>query len=150
MSSGLSTRLFSMASIGISLRISSLTLQLSLNVCTVSLNNVFLFFLVEYTQICLTDFRSYRHLISLTGFHSSDNCAGTAAWMHHQDFNEKEGEKAGQDQLKNVTYCFEQIFEAVPYKSAIVWPLTSHLTNHPSKINKTCHSLLEKLGRTIK
>ena len=32
---------------------------------------------------------------------------------------------------------FEQILEATPYKTAAVWPLTSHLMNHPSKINKT-------------
>ena len=34
--------------------------------------------------------------------------------------------------------CFEQILEAGPYKIAAVQPLTSHLANHPNKMNKTC------------
>ena len=34
--------------------------------------------------------------------------------------------------------CFKQILEAVPYKTAAVQPLTSHLTNHPSKTSKKC------------
>ena len=28
----------------------------------------------------------------------------------------------------------------------VVWPLTSHLVNHPSKMSKTCWALLEKQG----
>ena len=31
---------------------------------------------------------------------------------------------------KNATFCFEQILEAAPHKTAAVEPLTSHLTNH--------------------
>ena len=30
--------------------------------------------------------------------------------------------------------CSEQILEAGPQKTAAIWPLTSHLTNNPSKI----------------
>ena len=41
----------------------------------------------------------------------------------------------------SVSLC---ILEATPYKTATVWPLTSYLTNHPSKMNKTCRALLEK------
>ena len=32
--------------------------------------------------------------------------------------------------------CFEQILGAVPYKTAVVWQFTSHLTNNPSKMTK--------------
>ena len=31
----------------------------------------------------------------------------------------------------------EQILEVTPYKKATVWQLTSHLTNYPSKLNRT-------------
>ena len=34
-------------------------------------------------------------------------------------------------------HCFEQILKTAPQKVAAVWPFTSHLTNHPSKM-KTC------------
>ena len=30
------------------------------------------------------------------------------------------------------------------------WPLTSHLKSHPSKMNKTCDTLVEKQGQTHK
>ena len=32
-------------------------------------------------------------------------------------------------------------------KTMAIWPLTSHLTNHLGKMNKTCWALLEKQGR---
>ena len=38
---------------------------------------------------------------------------------------------------KETECCFEQIFEAAFSKTAIVRPLTSNLTNHTSKTNKT-------------
>ena len=40
--------------------------------------------------------------------------------------------------LKSVTSCLEQIPEAIIHKAAIVPPLTSYLSNHPSMMNKTC------------
>ena len=43
---------------------------------------------------------------------------------------------------------FEQILEATPHKTAVVWLLTSHFKNYPSKMNKTCRTLLEKQGQT--
>ena len=52
--------------------------------------------------------------------------------------------------FKNATRCFELILEAKPYKTEAVRPLTSHLKNHPSKVNKTCRTLLEKQGQTHK
>ena len=47
-------------------------------------------------------------------------CLNIIVWMHHID----------------ATYCFEQILEATPNKTAAVLPLTSYLKNHPSKMNK--------------
>ena len=38
---------------------------------------------------------------------------------------------------KDVACCFEQLHEAASYKTAAVKPLTSDLTNHPSKTSKT-------------
>ena len=44
---------------------------------------------------------------------------------------------------------FEQILEVAPYKAAVVCPLTSHFTNHPIKMSKTCSALLEKKKQLI-
>ena len=60
------------------------------------------------------------------------------------NFGEITGEKARWELHKDVACCFEQILEAAAYKTAVVRPLTSHLTNHPSKMNKTCFALLEE------
>ena len=57
--------------------------------------------------------------------------------------NEMHGEKARWKLYKNVSYCFEQIMEATLHKTAAVRPLTSYLTTHSSKTNKTCRGLLE-------
>ena len=54
------------------------------------------------------------------------------------DFNKTAGDKARWEQDKDAACCFEQILEPVPYKTAVVWPLASHNTNHPSKMRKTC------------
>ena len=43
--------------------------------------------------------------------------------------------------LLNVTYCFEEILEAEPYKTAAVRPPTNHLIKHLSKKNETCGAL---------
>ena len=48
--------------------------------------------------------------------------------------------------LKNATSYFEQILEAASLETTAVWPLTSHLKNHLSKLNKTCGTLLVKHG----
>ena len=45
---------------------------------------------------------------------------------------------------KDAVCCHEQILEAALHETATVWPLTYHLTNHPSMTNKTCWALLEK------
>ena len=51
---------------------------------------------------------------------------------------------------KNATCCFEQILKATPHKTAVIWPLTSHLKNYPNKMNKICGTLLRKQGQTHK
>ena len=43
------------------------------------------------------------------------------------------------EQNKDAACYFEQILEAAPYKTAAVPPLTSHLTNHPSKTRSAGH-----------
>ena len=45
----------------------------------------------------------------------------------------------------NYTGCSEQILEVAPNKIAAVWPLTFHLTNHPSKTNKIYWTSQNKL-----
>ena len=35
--------------------------------------------------------------------------------------------------------------ETAPYKAATVQPFTSHLTNHPSKMSKTCFTLISDI-----
>ena len=60
---------------------------------------------------------------------------GITVWMHHLDSKETHGEKL------NENY---QILEAAAYKTVAVRPLTSHLTNHLNKTNKTCCEPLEK------
>ena len=42
-------------------------------------------------------------------------------------------------ELNNVAACcLEQILKTVRYKTSVIRPLSSHLTNNPSKTNKTC------------
>ena len=49
---------------------------------------------------------------------------------------------------KNAICCFELILEASHNKTLAVRTLTFHLTNYPSKTNKTCCTLLEKWMRS--
>ena len=47
---------------------------------------------------------------------------------------------------QSTTRCFfKQILEAIPDKTTTVQPFTSHLTNHPIKMNKTYRALNYKL-----
>ena len=61
---------------------------------------------------------------------------------HHQEFNEANGEKLGWEIDEEAACCFEQILVATLIKTAVVQVLTSHPTNHPSKMNKTGRALL--------
>ena len=56
--------------------------------------------------------------------------------LHQLDVNKTHEEKARWELHKNAMCCFQQIFEPKLHKRAAVWPLTSHLKNHPSKANK--------------
>ena len=48
--------------------------------------------------------------------------------------------------IYHATYYFGRILKSSADKTAAVRPLASHLTNHPSRTNKICGALLEKLG----
>ena len=48
------------------------------------------------------------------------------------DANKTPSEKARWELHKNATTYSEKIQEAAPHKTTAVWPLTSHLKNHPS------------------
>ena len=51
---------------------------------------------------------------------------------------------------KDDAWCFKQIMDAAPIKTAVVRPLTSHLTNCSIKTAETCWELLGKKGRAHK
>ena len=73
-----------------------------------------------------------------TGIFPSCNCASTTVWSHHFDFNNTLSEKISWEPHKHAASSFELIQEASPNKMETLWPLTSHLTNHPSKMCKIC------------
>ena len=77
-------------------------------------------------------------------FHSGHASISTTVWMHHLDSNETCGEKARWELNENAVYSFEQILEATLYKTAVVWSLTSHLRNNPSKTKNTFWAQLKK------
>ena len=81
----------------------------------------------------MTGYRLHENLISLikTQFLPSSGGVSTIAWMHYLDSNKMYGEKARWEVNKNATCCFEQILEAALHQKAAVWPLISHLINHP-------------------
>ena len=84
------------------------------------------------------------------GFLPSCGCVNTTVWIYHMDVNKMHKEKARWELNKNATFCFEQVLEATPHKTATIQSLPSHLKNHPSKMSKTCRTLLEKQGQTLK
>ena len=57
------------------------------------------------------------------------------------DANEMHEEKDWWERHKNATCCFEIILEATYHKIAAVRPPTSHLINHPRKIDKNARHL---------
>ena len=68
---------------------------------------------------------------------------GCTTWMLTNHFEKK------LDRNKTLNMCsFEQIQKATPHKILTVCLPTSHLTNHPSKTNKTCRALLKKKGQS--
>ena len=84
---------------------------------------------------------NYFTLLYKMGILESFSLFSTTVWLHHLDASEMIGEKAKWKLLKNDFFCFEQILEAVLYNTLDVWLLTSHFTNHPRKVNKTCSTL---------
>ena len=86
-------------------------------------------------------YRSYRKLLypmKLNGMSSKLwLCQYYCMNAPHEVLREKEVHM-------NDTNCFEQILEEASNRTATVRPPTSLLTEHPSKTNKTCSTLLEK------
>ena len=73
----------------------------------------------------------------------------TTVWMHHLDGNKIFAKKATWELYKNAMCYFEQILEATPHKTAAVWPLTSRLKNHPSKMKNMWRSISDILPRAL-
>ena len=78
------------------------------------------------------------------GIIQSCSHVSTTLWLHHLHANEIPAEKARWELHKNVAYCFVLILETASYGAAAIRPLTSHHTNHPNKMSKTCWALREK------
>ena len=70
---------------------------------------------------------------------------GSTTWT----FTKRLKKKIDENYQKNAC-CFLQILGVAPSKTAVVWPLISHLTKHPSKMSNTCWPLRKKYGRTHK
>ena len=75
------------------------------------------------------------------GFLPCSSCVNSTVWMHHMDKAYRG--KTTREMHKNVMSCIEQILKATSHKITVLWPPTSHLKNHPSKMNKACRTLLE-------
>ena len=84
------------------------------------------------------------------GIYPSCSCVCIIVRLHQLNFIEVLGEKATGEQYKDSACYFEQIQVAVLHKTATVQPLTSYITNHPSKTSKTCWAMLEKQKLTHK
>ena len=77
-----------------------------------------------------------------TGFLPSCSNVSITLWMHLMEVNETE--KNRWKLRKNGTSNFEEILKAIHNKRADIRPLRSHLTKHPSKMNKTLWVRLKK------
>ena len=85
------------------------------------------------------------------------NMVSTTVWLHHLHSNGMLGEKAWRKLHQDAMRCFQQILEASPDKTAVVWSLTSYYTNHLCKMNSktlflyghTSADGLQKLRLTI-
>ena len=63
----------------------------------------------------------------------SCSCVNITIRMPHMDANKMREEKVRLEHHKNSMSYFKQILEAIPHKTAVVQPLTSHLKSYPSK-----------------
>ena len=77
-------------------------------------------------------------------------CVSNIIWMPHLNTAVMHKEKAKWKPYKNAVCYYEQPLKATPNKTAAVRLPISHLTNDPSKTNKTCDVLLEKKEQTHK
>ena len=68
--------------------------------------------------------------------------------MRH--INKTYRDKAKRQIHKKTTSYAEQILEVTPNETTAIQPLTTHLKNHWSQLNKTYEALLEKQGRSPK
>ena len=84
------------------------------------------------------------------GIFPSPSCVHITLWIHHMDTNKMHREKTRLELQKNVACCLEQILEATSPKTAVIEPLTSHLTSHSCKTNEISRALLEKQKQTHK
>ena len=78
---------------------------------------------------------SWWNEIRIPSIHSH---VSTTRWLHLLNFNETLGEKSRRKLHEDAVCCFEQIPKAAHYKTAAVQPHTAYLTNHLSKMSKTC------------
>ena len=69
--------------------------------------------------------------------------------MHHMDANKTHGEKTRWELHKNAMCYFEQILKATPLKTAAVPPLTSHLKNYPSTMNKDIRNTAREVKTSL-
>ena len=76
-------------------------------------------------------------------------CFNNIVPVHYMDANKTHGENGRWELQKNAICYFEQILQTTLYKTVAVPPLSSHLTNHPSKTNKTCWRSKVKLIRDV-
>ena len=78
------------------------------------------------------------------------NCSSvsTTVWLHHLNLQKTLREKSRWELNKDAVYCFEQIQEASPYKTAAIRPLVSNLTYDPNKTRKICKTSSAREART--
>ena len=88
--------------------------------------------------------------LSKKSFLLSHGCVTTAVWVHHMEAKKMHGDKSRLELYKNALCSSEQILKAAPYKTVVVRPLTSHLTNHSSMTNNTYWVLPDKSGQIHK
>ena len=82
------------------------------------------------------------------GFLLSCGCVSTIIRMHHLDANKTHGEKDRWNYISMLRAILNK-YCTIPNKTAAVWSLTSHLTNHLSKTNKTCWVLQREIAKKI-
>ena len=92
--------------------------------------------------VCINHIEVWSIWLNKTGFLPNCCCVNITVWMYHMNTNKTYREKAKWELHKNDTSYFKQILEATPHKTTAVQLLTFHLKDHPSKMNKTCRTLL--------